>query len=220
MELCTRTVQICLPNLHYGSDLKVWQWKIKLIFEHLSLWKFVPIATAPRRPYPQPNSGNDAASKHCAALLASCISDPILSDLKTILLAQAPRKETTLSRERELPDEPFVLFEQAVRMVKAVQMIQADGSKKLRDYLYEDSERRPSKVDDVFQELEALPSKGDTLSSWLHITLIAVMLIRRHRLASLAGADVQGIIERLNNVGGLFLESDFYKLKSGLRSQK
>ena len=212
MDPCTRTVQISLPILKYDSNLKVWQWKVKLILQHLSLWKLVPIVSAPRRPYQ--DFEDDAAAKHCAALLASCISETILADLLTILLSLSPRKETTLTRERELPEEPLVLFEHAGRMVRAVQMIQKDGSNKLRDFL--SGVQRPWKIEDVFHELEALPRKGDTLSSWLHITLIAVLLIKRYGLANLTGVDVQGIIERAHNVNDHLLGSDFYKLKAEL----
>lgn len=213
MEPWRRSVQLPLPTLEYESDLKVWQWRVKLVLEHLSLWKFVPIASAPRRPYGDPEK-EAAQAAYCTALLASCISETILADILTILLIQSPRKETTLSRERELPDEPYVLFEYAVQMVKAVQMIRKDGSNTLQDFL--SGAQRPTKVEHVLGELDALPRKGDTLSSWLHIILIAVLLIKIYNLADLTGIAVQDIIERAHNLEDHLVESDFNKLKNEL----
>lgn len=213
MEPWRRSVQLPLPTLEYESDLKVWQWRVKLVLDHLSLWKFVPIVSAPRQPYGDP--GKDSAeTTYCAAILASCISDTILADLLTILLTSSPRKETTLSRERGLPEEPYVIFEYAVRMVKAVQMIQKDGSNRLRDFW--SGAQHPGNVENLLQELDALPRKGDTLSSWLHIILITVLLIKRFKLANLTGIAVQGIIERAHDLEDHLVENDFNKLKNEL----
>ena len=93
-------------------------------------------------------------------------------------------------------------------------MIRKDGSNRLQDFL--SGAQRPTKLEHVLGELDALPEKGDTLSSWLHIILIAVLLIKTYRLANLTGTAVQGIIERAHNLEDHLVESDFNKLKNEL----
>lgn len=198
------------PTLEYESNLKLWQWKVKLILEHMSLWHFVPVVSAPRLPYRDVEV--KAAATHCTAILASCISETILSDLLTILLTLLPRKETILSRERELPEEPHILFEQAGRMVKAAQMIRKEGSIKLQSFLF--ASERPASLKTLFDELDALPRKGYSTDRWLNVTLIAILLIKRYGLASLTPPDAQKIIERAHDVGDHLVESDFNLFKA------
>lgn len=195
-----------LPTLEYGSDLDVWQWRVKLVLKHLHLWKFIAISSAPQNP----SDAEKDDARYCGALLALHISEPILSDILTVQLALAPRKDLAVG-ERELPDEPVFLFEQAIQMVKAMQMIRKSGNRKLRDFV--SGHERPVRAEDVFKGLYELPLKDNTMGRWHHIVLNAILLIRKNGLADLTGADVQHIIERACKVNCLFVEKDFTTLK-------
>ncbi|POS68539.1 hypothetical protein DHEL01_v213067 [Diaporthe helianthi] len=191
-----------LPTLEYGSDLKVWQWRVKLILEHLSLWQFIPTSSASQKL----SGGDKEAVRCCAALLASCKSERILSDLLIIQLASAD------PGERELPEAPSDLFEKVRRMVRAVQKIQKDGTIRLRDFL--SGAEIPGRAEDVLLGLDALPKKDGTANHWLHTILIAVLLIKKHGLADLSGADAQRPIERALDVDRQLVAGDFIRLKA------
>lgn len=81
MEPWKRTFQLSLPPLEYESNVEVWQWRVKLVFKHNSLWHLL-MTSAPRPPYL--TAEQTAAARHCVALLASCISETILADLLTL----------------------------------------------------------------------------------------------------------------------------------------
>lgn len=198
MEPGQRPVQPPLPTLEYESDLKVWQWRVKLVLKHNSLLCFV-LMSAPQPPYK--SSEEDAAATHCAALLSSCISEIILGDI------------LTLAPEGDFLEDPRVIFVRTERIFKAVRMVRKDGSIFLRDIL--SGEKRPQSLDMVCNALSALPRKGDTLNSWRNIILIAVLLIKRYDLAELTGA-TKDIIKRAHDESEYLSEDDFKKMMAGL----
>lgn len=202
MEPWRRPVQLPLPTLEYESDLRVWQWRVKLVLKHNSLLRFV-LMSAPQPPYE--SSEEEAAATHCAALLSSCISDIILGDI------------LTLSPEVELLEDPRAIFERTKRIFKAVQMIRRDGSILLRDILSE--AKRPQSLDVVLNALSALPRKGDTSNSWRNIVLIAVLLAKRYGLALLTYA-TKDIIKRAHDEGEYLSEDDFRKLRAEMTFAK
>lgn len=159
--------------------------------------------SAPKPPYE--SSEEEAAATHCAALLSSCISDIILGDI------------LTLSPEGELLEDPHVIFERTKRIFKAVQMIRRDGSILLRDILSE--AKRPQGLDVVFNALNALPRKDNTLNSWRNIVLIAVLLAKRYDLATLTRA-ANEIIKRAHDEAEYLSEDDFRKLRAELTFAK
>lgn len=201
MEPWRRPVQLPLPTLEYESDLKVWNWRVKLIFKHNSLLRFV-LMSAPRPPYE--NSEEAATATYCAALLSSCISETVLADI------------LKLSPEGLLED-PRVLFERAGRIFKAVQMIRRDGSIMLQDFLSQ--AKRPAYAKSVFDALDYLPKKGSAIDSWRNIILVAALLVKRYGLANLTHA-AEDIIKKAHDEGKYPDEDDFKKLMAELMVAK
>ncbi|KAK7700403.1 hypothetical protein SLS64_011011 [Diaporthe eres] len=158
--------------------------------------------SAPRPPYENPEEA--AAATYCAALLSSCISETVLADL------------LTLSPE-ELLEDPRVIFERAGRIIKAVQMIRRDGSIMLRDFLSE--AKRPANTKTLFDALNALPRKDHTIDGWRNIILVAVLLVKRYKLAHLTDA-VEDITRKAHDEGKYSDEDDFRKLMAEMMVDK
>lgn len=176
-----------------------------MVLKHISLWHFV-LMSGPQPDYQNPEQA--AAAKYCAALLASCISEPILADI------------FTLSSDKEALEVPNVLFGRAGRVVKAVQMARKDGSINLRDFLSD--AKRPGNVDVLFDAFTPVPGKYDGIDRWRNVILVALLLLQRNRLAGLTDA-AESISEKAQDENEHLVEADFNKLIAELpvvKSQK
>lgn len=203
MEPWRRPIQLPLPTLEYESDPEVWRWRVKLILKHNSLWHLVLIS-APRPPYQ--NTEQAATATHCAALLASCISEIILADLLTLL-----------SENEEDLEVPHVLFERVRRLVKAVQMVRMDGSIMLRDFLCE--AKRPGTMRTLSYALDPVPGQGDASDRWRNLILVTALLVKRYKLAKLTDA-AEDIIGKAHDEGKRPDEGDFKRLMDELTGAK
>lgn len=194
MEPWRRPVQLPLPTLEYESDLQVWIFKVKLVLKHISLWHYVLIS-GPQPDYQNPEQA--AAATYCTALLASCISGPILADI------------FTLASDKEALEVPKILFERARRVARAVQMARMDGSISLRDFLSD--AKRPGSVDVILHALTPVPGKYDGSDRWRNVILVALLLVKRYGLARLTDA-AERICEKAHDENQHVVEADFDNL--------
>lgn len=205
MEPRRRPVQLSLPTLEYESDLGVWKWRVKLIFKHNSLLRFV----LPSAPWPLYDNLEDVASAtYCAALLASCISDIILADL------------LNLFPEDGKLEVPHFLFERVGHIVKAVQMVRRDGSITLRDFLCE--AERPANMRTLQSVLVPAPGEGDASDRWRNLILVTTLLVKRYKLAKLTDA-AGAIVGKAHDEGKYPDKGDFKRLMEellGIKGQK
>lgn len=195
-----RPVQLPLPTLGYESDVEVWQWRVKLVLKHNSLWHLVESSVP--RPTHQ-NAEQAATARHCAALLASCISEPVLADLLTLF------PET----ENENLEVPHILFERAKRTVQAIQMVREDSSTMLQDYL--SKKKRPLTLMTLLIALDPPPGKSDTPDRWLNIIWVTSLLVKRYKLSKQANA-ADDFIEEAHNGDSHLDEQNFKQLRSAL----
>lgn len=122
-----RPIQLPLPKLEYDSQSEVWEWKLKTLLRHNSLLPFIEhpgpsVTSVPRNSEQQEEI---AAATHCLALLGSCISEQILSDL------------LTLSPNNKLPEDPYLLFRDVKKHINDVQHSWKVTDRKLCDLFTE-----------------------------------------------------------------------------------
>lgn len=195
MELWKRPFHLFLPPLEYESDVEVWQWRVKLVLKHNSLWELV-LSSAPRQTAEQA-----ATARHCAALLASCISETILADLLTLF----PNNEDL--------EIPHILFERAKRTVQAVQMVRKDSSAMLRDLLSKTT--LPVTLKTLLNALDPPPGESDTPNRWLNIIWVTSLLVKRYKLTNQTSA-ADYFIENAHNGDCQRTEKNFKELRGAL----
>lgn len=202
-EPCRRPVQLPLPTLSYESNLKVWKWRVKMVFKHNSLWRFL-LRRVPSTNQPPEDA---AVATYCAALLSSCISETILADV------------LTLSPESEVSEDPYVIYERAERMFKAVRMIRNRGSTELQDIVAgarrltrEDKRMVSNALDTVSESFSKIP---DGIDGWRNLILITVLLVKRYDLANVTSA-VRDIMNKAHDENELPVQRDFKKLAEEL----
>lgn len=199
-ELWKRPFHLSLPPLEYESDVKVWQWRVKLVLKHNSLWHLV-VTSAPRPTYQ--TAEQTATARHCAALLASCISETILADLLTLFPGN----------ENENLEVPHILFERAKRTVQAIQMVREDSSTMLQDFL--SKKKRPLTLMTLLNALDRPPGKSDTPDRWLNIIWVTSLLVKRYKLSNQANA-ADDFIEEAHNEDSHLNEKNFKELRGAL----
>lgn len=195
-----RPVQLPLPTLEYESDVEVWQWRVKLVLKHNSRWYLVE-NSAPR-PIHQTDE-QAAIARHCAALLASCISESILADLLTLFPGN----------ENQNLEVPHILFERAKRTVQAIQMVREDSSTMLQDFL--SKKMRPLTLMTLLNALDPPPGKTDTPDRWLNIIWVTSLLVKRYKLSNQANA-ADDFIEEAHNGNSHLDEHNFQQLRGAL----
>lgn len=169
-----------------------------MVLKHNSLWHLVE-SSAPR---PTNQTAEQAATaRHCAALLASCISEVILADL------------LTLFPENESLEIPHILFGRAKRTVQAVQMVQKDSSAMLRDLLSKTT--LPVTLKTLLNALDPPPGKSDTPNRWLNIIWVTSLLVKRYKLTNQTGA-ADYFIENAHKGDCQRTEKNFKELRGAL----
>lgn len=169
-----------------------------MVLKHNSLWHLVE--SSPPRPIHQTDE-QAATAKHCAALLASCISETILADLLTLFPD---------NKDLEIP---HVLFGRAKRTVQAVQMVQKDSSAMLRDLLSKTT--LPVTLKTLLNALDPPPGKSDTPNRWLNIIWVTSLLVKRYKLTNQTSA-ADYFIENAHNGDCQRTEKNFKELRGAL----
>lgn len=171
-----------------------------MVFKHNSLWRLL----LGRVPSTHQTLEDAAVATYGAALLSSCISETILADL------------LTLSPEVE---DPYIIYERAERMFKAVRMIRNRGSTELQDIvagarrLTREDKRMVSNALDTVSE--SFSKRPDGIDGWRNLILITVLLVKRYDLANVTSA-ARDIMNKAHDEKELPVQRDFKKLAEEL----